>query len=385
MFNSIVCFMIFVSSAYAHKNVFKKGIKPAATLSKLVYYGGPVVSNVKVVTVWWGGASNVQYTTQLEKFYGAVTNSSWFNVLNEYTTSTQTIGTGSWVSSFSDNFAPTGVLTDAQIQSRLVNLISNGSLPASDSNTYYSIHFAPGISISSNGGSCVAGGFCAYHGTINNAGKYIYYGVVPDQSGGCSTGCGSNSVPFNNLCSVASHELAEMVTDPGVGLATTYSPPLAWYDATNGEIGDICNAQQGTTVGSDGITYVIQKIFSNKANACVAAPVSTTTTSSSTTSTTTTTSSTTNISTIKSPSTTTSSTTTITASTTKTSTTSLAPSPTPLSTCAHSKCVTGVLLKSGCDPCVTKIISKDSYCGKVRWDSVCVNEVKSICGISPCI
>src|SRR5207244_2692731 len=32
---------------------------------------------------------------------------------------------------------------------------------------------------------------------------------------------------------------------------------------------DICNAQQGTVVGSDGVTYTIQKEFSNTANDCI--------------------------------------------------------------------------------------------------------------------
>ena len=64
-------------------------------------------------------------------------------------------------------------------------------------------------------------------------------------------------------------ELIEAVTDPAVGIATTFGPPLAWYDRTNGEIGDICNGQQGTTTGN-GRSYVIQLEFSNSANNCVA-------------------------------------------------------------------------------------------------------------------
>ena len=58
-------------------------------------------------------------------------------------------------------------------------------------------------------------------------------------------------------------------TDPAVGLATTYAPPLAWYNRTYGEIGDICNAQQGTVVGGDGATYVVQKEWSNARKACI--------------------------------------------------------------------------------------------------------------------
>ena len=37
--------------------------------------------------------------------------------------------------------------------------------------------------------------------------------------------------------------------------------PLAWYDPTNGEIGDICNAQQGQVSGSDSVSYTVQKEF----------------------------------------------------------------------------------------------------------------------------
>jgi hypothetical protein len=50
--------------------------------------------------------------------------------------------------------------------------------------------------------------------------------------------------------------------------------------------------------------------------------------------------------------------------------------------CAHSKCSTGAKLTSGCDACVTKICSQDSYCCSTKWDSICVGEVASICGQS---
>ena len=50
--------------------------------------------------------------------------------------------------------------------------------------------------------------------------------------------------------------------------------------------------------------------------------------------------------------------------------------------CAHSICVAGTKLVSGCDPCVTKICATDSYCCKTKWSSICVEEVASICGES---
>ena len=48
--------------------------------------------------------------------------------------------------------------------------------------------------------------------------------------------------------------------------------------------------------------------------------------------------------------------------------------------CTHPICSTGAKLKNGCDPCVTKICSWDSYCCSTKWDKICVQEVGSICG-----
>jgi hypothetical protein len=63
--------------------------------------------------------------------------------------------------------------------------------------------------------------------------------------------------------------LAETVTDVAVGLASNIGPPLAWYDSNNGEIGDICNAQQASITVA-GNTYTVQKQWSNAENNCVA-------------------------------------------------------------------------------------------------------------------
>lgn len=83
-------------------------------------------------------------------------------------------------------------------------------------------------------------------------------------SGGCQAGCGTGTVT-QNTDSVASHELIEAVTDPAVGLATVFGPPLGWYDQPdNQEIGDLCNAPQGTCGG-----FSVQKEWSNRNGACV--------------------------------------------------------------------------------------------------------------------
>jgi len=262
----------------------------------LTYFGGPIISNVQVIEVLYGsGSYNAQVagTTSptMGQFYGDITgsNSGYISLLQQYNTNIsggtgQVFGFGTFGGLF--QIVPAAgnngsTITDTQIQSELLAQITAGHLPApvNDSlgnpNTLYMIFFPPGKTISQGGSnSCQAGGFCAYHGTTSSlfGGKHVLYGVMPDmQAGsGCSTGCG-NSTVFGNYTSVTSHELTEALTDADVGIATTFAAPLAWYDMTNGEIGDICNGQQGS-YSANGTTYTIQLEFSNSANNCVLPP-----------------------------------------------------------------------------------------------------------------
>ena len=228
----------------------------------LQFFGGPVLKNVNIRPVYWNSATAFQ--SNLNSFYKAVTQSRLYDMLFQYSS----IGRGSGVNGIVDNRA-TASVTDAQVQAELKRLITAGTLVPT-SNTYFPVHFPAGMNITAPDGSrsCVV--FCAYHGTFTQAnGINVNYGVIPDQGGGCAGGCGNNAQRVNNLFSVSSHELVEATTDPAVGLATVFGPPLAWYDPNFGEIGDICNGQQGTTVGGDGVTYVVQTEFSNSANNCV--------------------------------------------------------------------------------------------------------------------
>jgi hypothetical protein len=262
----------------------------------LSYFGGPVISNVHVVEVLYGSGSFLPQVSStappsMASFFSDLTgaNSGYTSLLTQYNTPAsggtgQTIGNGTFDGLFGivPSSANNGsTISDTQIQSELLAQITAGHLPApvldaaGNVNTIYMIYFPPGKTITQGGtSSCVGGGFCAYHGTTSNllSGKHVLYGVLPDmQAGsGCSSGCGTSSV-FGNYTSVTSHELTEAITDADVGIATTFAAPLAWYDMTNGEIGDICNGQQGSYT-ANGTTYTIQLEFSNAANNCVLPP-----------------------------------------------------------------------------------------------------------------
>jgi hypothetical protein len=292
----------------ANNVMWKKGPEEAALVrpdsapsgAHLTYNGGRVNSATQAIVVLWGSGSYESHVTStgtpsMLSFYNQVLSNgsyaSWLNseyntVNNSYngTKTNQNIGNGSasQVITITPSSSSTTV-DDSTIQSELSAQISAGHLPApthdaaGNNTTYYAIFFPHGITITQGGSnSCQAGGFCAYHGTVSGGSQgEFYYGVHPDmQAGsGCDTGCGSASTAFGNYTSVASHELTEMITDAEVGIASNGNgPPLAWYDNTNGEIGDICNAQQGSYTACDGQTYVIQQEFSNAQNNCINYP-----------------------------------------------------------------------------------------------------------------
>ena len=265
------------------------GTAPAGAF--LTYYGGPVVSNASVVKVLWGaGTAQEPYLPQvdgtstpgIDNFFAHVGNSAYFSWLKEYNTTGnggtgQTIGYGNLASSATIT-PPSSATTvdDTTIQATLAADIGNGTLPpptkdaTGNINTIYALYFPYGITITMNG-SASGQVFCAYHGTMSLSYGDVPYMILPDPTyGGMGTGCGPGTA-FQNLQQYTSHELIETVTDPAVGLANTNSYPLGWYDNTNGEIGDICNGQQATVVGTDGLFWTVQKEFSNTAIDCIAA------------------------------------------------------------------------------------------------------------------
>jgi hypothetical protein len=270
---------------------------------KVDYYGGPVISNPDVVVVYWG--SNVSSVVDcgggtdshgncigVSQLLGALTGSTFADMLQEYNTAgvnatagtqkglpgtSQTIGRGTLHAGSPFVITPSITstsITDAQIQTEIQHQIDDlHTLPApsTDSggnvNTLYFVYFPHSMTIT-DGTSVSCAQFCAYHGTFsgtfNSKTLDVPYGVIPDfgAGSGCAVGCGNGS-QFQNVSSASSHEFAEATTDAAVGLALVFAPPLAWYDANNGEIGDPCN-QNTDTLQFDSITYTFQQEYSQK-------------------------------------------------------------------------------------------------------------------------
>ena len=254
---------------------------PAAA-QKVVYYGGPVIANVKVMAVFWGSSIDATIQKQIGGFYSTTTDSTYFDWLKEYNTGSkavdgragtnQSIGRGSYIGSvtITPSIAKTSI-NDTDIQAELDLQIAKGVLPKADSNTLYMIYFPGGVSITiDNQTSCTA--FCAYHnGFASKTHGNVFYGVMPDMtSGACAFGCGF-AAAFDNVTEVSSHELIEAVTDPFPTPGSNPTFPQAWNTTDGNEVGDLC-AGNATQLTSKGLSYNLQQEYDNTISGCTSGP-----------------------------------------------------------------------------------------------------------------
>ena len=234
----------------------------AAAGANVTYHGGPVIANVEVVAIYWGAFWQKQTTliSQLEGYFKYIVASSFLDMLAEYSTPTQTIGQGTFNSSVtvsaSEPGGGGGTVSDAQIQSALTQWTQGGTVPAVNANTLYFVFLPQGVTSTMNGSaSCQQ--YCGYHSSV---GSNLYYAVMPYSD---CTGCALDN-ELDTLTVIASHELAESITDP----SWTNNSGTGWFDDGSGdEIGDACVGQT-TQLGN----YMVQLIWSQSQQACADAP-----------------------------------------------------------------------------------------------------------------
>jgi hypothetical protein len=227
---------------------------------QLTYNGGPLISNVEIFTIFWGGAwqnqpALVDLSQSINEFFTFIVASPLIDQLSEYNVPGKIIGHGKFVGSKNLDTEPGSLIDDSAIQTSLQSWIGNDpAIPKPNANSLYFIYFPPGTTVTLDGdASCQR--FGGYH---DNVGGNIFYAVEPF----CMAGSGSLSqLDFFTLTS--SHELCEAITDP--------VPGQGWYwfkdKRHQGEIGDICESAPNAEehIGN----FVVQREWSNHLNRCV--------------------------------------------------------------------------------------------------------------------
>jgi len=249
------------------------GKKKAGKFPNFAWHGGPVIANPEVHTTFWGAlwsdASHQARAQRLSQYHQDLLQSDFMNVLSQYGVGQGAGKAGTFAGATAIPNVPT-TLTAALIQQTTQAAIDRGDLPepGDPSNIALIIYLDENIGINDPGDQLVlceptndnAFGFHEFFTTT--AGHKFYYAVVPCLSNACL----QNSCPGGDAgCSlrltetqeqrqtqVASHEFAEMTTDPELN---------AWVDPKGGENGDICNGQSATiTVGAN--TWTVQATYS---------------------------------------------------------------------------------------------------------------------------
>jgi hypothetical protein len=223
----------------------------------LPYLQGPLLHNVRIVTVFWGDAWQTdpvleQQSQQLDAYFADITNSGYMDMLSEYH-----VGRGSfWMQVNTPLSQPVNadgtpgrvVTSDQDVQDMLTSNISdpNSPMPVPDANTLYMVFPAPNV----QDPGYVDNNCTGYHSNVN--GQPIYYGVV------FYPGNASNPDDLYGLTYVSSHEMTEAVTDPdGTG----------WNNVGVAEVGD----QAGDTLGQYH-RYIVQAEWSNVQQTAVLPP-----------------------------------------------------------------------------------------------------------------
>jgi hypothetical protein len=253
------------TGAHSQIGVFLKALPP-----HLSYGGGPLLSSVKVYTIFWGAGwlqlPQSELIPQVNQFFDYILTSSLMDVLAQYSVPGQVIGHGQSIGSKTiTDSEPVGVLggifvTDSQIQSAIKGWISTNAIPQANADTLYFVYLPPTIRFSNPFGvqSCKE---CAYHYFTKD--PEIYYAVIgfPD----CNE-CLMDLTQIDALTLFSSHELCEAITDP--------HPFTGWCDpgvAVGGvpvaEIADMCQPQTSTLNG-----FMVQNIWSNSDGNCTVAP-----------------------------------------------------------------------------------------------------------------
>lgn len=235
-------------------DVFDGKPRVAPVDAHLSYNGGPLLQKVQVFLIFWGAqwqtaASAAPLVQQIKQFFADILVSSLLDQLAEYNVPGKVIGHGSVTGSvIIANGAPVGSVSDSAVKAQLTKWIKAKTIPKQKPQTLYFVYLEPGI-VSIMGGSKSCQNYCGYH---NNTGP-IYYAVMPYPS--CA-GCLGGLTTLDALTGTSSHELCEAITDP--------IPGKGWYDAKNGEIGDICAWNFKTVSGHN-----VQMEWSNTNGRCV--------------------------------------------------------------------------------------------------------------------
>jgi hypothetical protein len=246
----------------------------------IFYHGGPILYATKVATIYWatglpiytagpaaGTGTGAQDGSLVGFFLRNLGGSPYFNINTTYYdgTGTHVQNIVTYTQFWADANGPSGTVSDAQVQQKILSGFTSGALTY-DASTLYAVFSGPGVNLGGGFGTQ----YCAYHGHFSSTSGDVKYAVMPydwDDPTGCSAiaGVGPNGDPAADTeVNTLAHETEETTTDADLN---------AWYDRRGYENADKCawtfGATYTTTNGSTanmnlgGKDFLIQRNWVN--------------------------------------------------------------------------------------------------------------------------
>ncbi|HET9177968.1 MAG TPA: hypothetical protein VFQ24_06380 [Terriglobia bacterium] len=250
----------------------QKGKKQAGKFPNFTYQGGPVIASPQVYTSFWGAlwsdALHQARALRLNQFHRDLLASGFMNVLSQYGVGNGAGNSGAFVGDSLISDTPE-TLTDPTIQATIQSAIDRGVIPepAAPSNIALIIYLDENSGVNDPSDQLVLcepqndSAFGYHNFFTTTAGHKFYYAVIPGLTDMClkescaqDSGCSLHlaETQEQRQTQVASHEFAEMTTDPELN---------AWLDPQAGENGDICNGESAT-ISIGGNSWTVQRTYS---------------------------------------------------------------------------------------------------------------------------
>jgi hypothetical protein len=265
--------------SYGSGNLIDHGGSIEARSTNFLIFWGPAEIDAVAGSTCSGALPCDTYASLLSRFFTDIGGSPLYGMLTQYGPSNTSSLGGIYVDP-TPYPATSMTLSDADIRNEVTRAETANGWVAGIGHNFFVVT-EPGEATCDTFG-CSTADFCAYHSTFRNAlGQETAYADIPYPenvatspisaiSNTCSTGHEPNLVPgADDAINLVSHELFEMVTDPGVGVGDD-----GWYDSAGFEVADKCVwmfgalDSSGADVSIDGHPYIVQLEYSNRLSDC---------------------------------------------------------------------------------------------------------------------
>ena len=212
----------------------------------LLLKGGTVIHDPQMYLIFWGSwwLSSAEVSSGIvpgmQNLFASLAGGQYNNILSQYTDSAGAPNNFihndvRWVTSAYDTATPPTSLTIAEIGQEVLNVMAANQW-ANTANTMVMVFPQPGTTYDSSFNT-PGDPTCGEHdyGTVyGGTPAFVVFGMVryPPDTGTCKQG---SNLPVESMQYTASHEYAEMATNPATG-----TDP-AWVTSDGSEIGDLCN------------------------------------------------------------------------------------------------------------------------------------------------